>query len=238
VATKLSIVPHINQAGSLRLEVATEVVRVKENNADTPTTFKRTASTTVVLNDSDTVVIGGIIGHDSAENEWKIPLLGDIPVLGWLFKTKSSSHAKTNMFIFLTPRIVRNPAELAAVTAERERLAASASPIALAAQRERRLEAGYGKLTAGDLAGARDLFSKVLADEPNNAFALFNMGTILEKEGRPQLALEMYREVIASGSAAVAGRVSDPGKRGASLLQLAMENIKRLERAEGPFEGR
>lgn len=235
VATKLSIVPHINQAGSLRLEVATEVVRIKENDADTPTTFKRTASTTVVLNDNDTVVIGGIIGHDSVENEWKVPVLGDIPILGWLFKTKSSSSTKTNMFIFLTPRIVRNPAELAAVTTERERLAASASPIAYAAQMERRLEAGYGKLTEGDLAGAREIFSKVLVDEPDNAFALFNLGTIFEKEGKPQAAVEMYRAVIASGSAALAGRVSDPGKRGTSLLQLARENIERLEEAS---EGR
>lgn len=239
VATKLSILPHINQAGSLRLEVATEVVRIKENNADTPTTFKRTASTTVVLNDNDTVVIGGIIGHDSAENEWKIPLLGDIPGLGWLFKTKSSSSTKTNMFIFITPRIVRNPAELATVTAERERIVAGASPTAVAAQEERRLESllasGYGKLTAGDLTGAREIFNQVLADEPSNPFALFNLGTILEKEDKPQAALQMYRAVIASGSAAVAGRVSDGSKRGASLLQLARENIERLERAS---EGR
>jgi general secretion pathway protein D len=239
VATKLSIVPHINQAGTLRLEVATEVVRIKENNADTPTTFKRTASTTVVLNDNETVVIGGIIGHDSAENEWKIPLLGDIPGLGWLFKTKSSSSAKTNMFIFITPRIVRNPAELSIVTAERERIVAGASPTAVAAHGERRMESllssGYGKLTAGDLVGAREIFYQVLAEEPNNPFALFNLGTIFEKEDNPQAALQMYRAVIASGSAAVAGRASDGSKRGASLLRLARENIERLERAS---EGR
>lgn len=238
VATKLSIVPHINQAGSLRLEVATEVVRIKDNSADTPTTFKRTASTTVVLNDNDTVVIGGIIGHDSSENEWKIPLLGDIPGLGWLFKTKSSSNAKTNMFIFITPRIVRNPAELATVTAERGQRVAGAQA-GLAAKSEGAIESllgeGYGKLTEGNLAGARELFAKVLAVQPNNAFALLNLGAILEKEGRPQQALEMYRAVIASGSAAVAGRASQAGKSGASLLQLARENIERLER-EG--EGR
>ena len=238
VATKLSIVPHINQAGSLRLEVATEVVRIKDNSADTPTTFKRTASTTVVLNDNDTVVIGGIIGHDSSENEWKVPLLGDIPGLGWLFKTKSSSNTKTNMFIFITPRIVRNPAELAAVTAERGQRVAG-TQAALAAKPEGQIEPmlgeGYGKLMEGNLAGARNLFAKVLAVEPNNAFALLNLGTILEKEGRPQQALEMYRSVIASGSAAVAGRASQAGKSGTSLLQLARENIERLER-EG--EGR
>ena len=236
VATKLSIVPHINQAGSLRLEVATEVVRIKENSADTPTTYKRTASTTVVLNDSDTVVIGGIIGHDSAENEWKIPLLGDIPGLGWLFKTKSSSSAKTNMFIFITPRIVRNPAELAAVTAERQQLVAGVSAAANTARQEGRLDAllaeGYARLTAGDVAGARELVAKALAIEPNNAFALMNMGAILEKEGKPREALEHYQAVIASGSAAVAGRAGESGRDRASLLQLARENIERLQRSD------
>ncbi len=120
VATKLSIIPHINQADALRLEIETEVVRIKGDLSDTPTTFKRTASTTVVLNDRDTIVIGGIIGHDATESEWKVPLLGDIPGLGWLFKTRSTTSTKTNMFIFVTPRIVRNPAELAAVAMEKE----------------------------------------------------------------------------------------------------------------------
>ncbi len=236
VATRLSIVPHINQGGSLRLEVATEVVRIKENSADTPTTYKRTASTTVVLNDSDTVVIGGIIGHDSSENEWKIPVLGDIPGLGWLFKTKSSSSAKTNMFIFITPRIVRNPAELATVTAERQAMLARGTEEAPAAsqgeQLQRHLADGYERLQAGDLARAREHFTAVLGVEPGNSFALMNMGAILEKEGKPRQAVEMYRLVIASGSAAVAGEVSDKGKRGASLLQLAREAIERLEATE------
>ena len=120
VATKLSIVPHINQADALRLEIETEVVRIKGDLTDTPTTFKRTASTTVVLNDQDTIVIGGIIGHDATESEWKVPLLGDIPGLGWLFKTRNTTSTKTNMFIFVTPRIVRNPAELAAVAMQKE----------------------------------------------------------------------------------------------------------------------
>ena len=236
VATRLSIVPHINQGGSLRLEVATEVVRIKENSADTPTTYKRTASTTVVLNDSDTVVIGGIIGHDSSENEWKIPVLGDIPGLGWLFKTKSSSSAKTNMFIFITPRIVRNPAELATVTAERQAMLARGGEKITAAgqgeQLQRRLSDGYERLQAGDLAAAREHFAAVLAVEPKNSFALMNMAAILEKEGKPGQAMEMYRTVIASGSAAVAGEASEKGKRGASLLQLAREAIERLEAKE------
>ena len=51
----------------------------------------------------------------------KVPILGDIPLLGWLFKTDSTTNNKTNMFIFITPHIVRNPAEIAAVTMKKKR---------------------------------------------------------------------------------------------------------------------
>ncbi|MDK9708464.1 MAG: type II secretion system secretin GspD [Desulforhopalus sp.] len=234
VATKLSIIPHINQAGSLRLEIATEVVRIKENNADTPTTYKRTANTTVVLNDKDTVVIGGIIGHDSTENEWKIPVLGDIPVLGWLFKTHSTTNAKTNMFIFITPRIVRNPSELAAVTAAKQEVMGGAMTDASqkdkAQQINQLLAEAYENLQAGKLEEAKGLLQKVLDIDPQNPFALMNMAVISEKEGKTQQALALYRAVIAQGSAAVAGTSSDSGKRGASLLEIAREGIERLEK--------
>ncbi len=119
VATKLSITPHINQSNVLRLEIETEVVRIKDAS-DTPSTFKRTASTSVILNDKSTIVIGGIIGHDASESDYKVPILGDIPILGWLFRTHSTTNRKTNMFIFVTPRIVRNPAEISAVTLIKE----------------------------------------------------------------------------------------------------------------------
>jgi len=93
VATKLTITPQINQADTLRLEIATEVSKIKSLGLGgvRPTTFKRTANTTVLVQDSETIVIGGIIGHDATEGETKVPLLGNIPLLGWLFKTHSTS---------------------------------------------------------------------------------------------------------------------------------------------------
>ncbi len=72
VSTKLTITPHINQADTLRLEIQTEVIKLKAGTTGDqfrPTTFKRTADTTVILNDTDTVVIGGIIGQDSTNGE-------------------------------------------------------------------------------------------------------------------------------------------------------------------------
>ena len=237
VATKLSITPHINQANTLRLEILTEVVRLKDAG-DTPTTFKRTATTTVILNDNDTVVIGGIIGQDATAKEWKIPLLGDIPLLGWLFKTRSTTDRKTNMFIFITPRIVRNPADAISVTLKKEAAMGERLPSVEEKMNEKTtldhtkklLNKGYESLQAGDFSKAKMLFLKVLEIDPTNPFAMMNMGVIYEKDGRNDLAIKMYQEIVAGGSDAVADKTNDPDKTGMTLRELAMENLERLKK--------
>ncbi|EKD40075.1 MAG: hypothetical protein ACD_75C00185G0010 [uncultured bacterium] len=239
VATKLSITPHINQANTLRLEIDTEVVRLKDSG-DTPTTFKRTATTTVILNDKNTIVIGGIIGHDETENEWKIPFLGDIPGLGWLFKTHSTATRKTNMFIFITPRIVRNPADALEVTKSKEDEIGKLLPEAQKKlerndSRNQSMELtakGFEKLQAGDLQNAKGLFQQALEMDPTNPFAAMDMGVVYEQVGETKLALQMYQKVIASDTAAVANISSDPDRTGKSLLQIARESIERIMKDE------
>lgn len=71
-------------------------------------TNTRSTITTVTVRDRDTIAMGGLMRDKSIENESKVPLLGDIPVLGWLFKNKSRSIEKVNMLFFLTPRILAN----------------------------------------------------------------------------------------------------------------------------------
>lgn len=235
VATKLKITPHINQSNALRLEIETEVIRLKDQS-DTPTTFKRTASTTVILNDKESVVIGGIIGHDATENEWKIPFLGDIPGLGWLFKTQTTTSRKVNMFIFITPRIVRNPADIAAVTLKKEEDLGRVLPSV-----EKQLHkpenpehavkltlAGYKKLQENEIEDAKNYFKKALDADPTNAYALMNLGVVYEKEGDPDEALRMYQAVVSTRSGAVAETSTDPDKTGVSLVQLAVESIERI----------
>jgi general secretion pathway protein D len=120
VGVTLKITPQINQENVVRLQVYVEVIRLKSASiTNTPTTFKRTAQTTVIIQDSNTLVLGGIIGDDVQDSIYKIPLLGDIPLLGWLFKSESHKTTRVNLYIFLTPRIIRNPAEAAAVTKEK-----------------------------------------------------------------------------------------------------------------------
>ncbi|WP_457576469.1 type II secretion system secretin GspD [Desulfomarina sp.] len=239
VSTRLTITPHINQANTLRLEISTEIIKLKEkDSADKfrPTTYKRTVETTVIINDNDTVVIGGIIGQDAAESEWKVPLLGDIPLLGWLFKTHTTTSVKTNMFIFITPHIIRNPADLAAVTMKKEDDMGTVLPtVARELHKEdnpehadRLVSTGYEKLQAGRLKEAKNYFQEALDIDPENPFALMDMGVVLEKEGNIQGALQMYRAVIALNTGEIAPRTSDPEKNGASLLQIAEENIERI----------
>jgi len=120
VGTTLKITPQINQENSVRLQVYVEVVRLQGASiTNTPSTYKRTAQTTVIVNDTNTLVLGGIIGDDVLESVYKIPLLGDIPGLGWLFKTENHIRQRQNLYIFVTPRIIRNPVEATAVTTEK-----------------------------------------------------------------------------------------------------------------------
>jgi general secretion pathway protein D len=85
-----------------------------------PVINSRQADTVVVTPDGQTVIIGGLIFDSKAEAETKIPLLGDIPLLGNLFKRKSKTDSKTELLIFLTPHVIQAPTELAALS-ERER---------------------------------------------------------------------------------------------------------------------
>jgi general secretion pathway protein D len=112
VGVTLKITPQISQERFVTLKIFQETIKVSENSAEfQPTTLKRVAETTVVVKDAATVVIGGLIGEDLSSTNHQVPCLGDIPGLGNLFKSKSSSGTKTNLYIFITPHIVTNPSE-------------------------------------------------------------------------------------------------------------------------------
>jgi len=81
-----------------------------------PTLDKRSANTVVVTPDGQTIVIGGLISDDKSSSESKIPLLGDIPILGNFFKFSSHASQRTDLLMFITPHIVRMPSQLAALT--------------------------------------------------------------------------------------------------------------------------
>ncbi len=113
VGITLKITPQISKDRRIRLKIAQEVTKLDTTltTGDRPTTLKRTVDTTVVVNDKNTVVIGGLIDDSLSTTEYKIPCLGEVPGLGWLFKSLSNSREKTNLFVFLTPHVVQSPIE-------------------------------------------------------------------------------------------------------------------------------
>ncbi|MEN6638616.1 MAG: type II secretion system secretin GspD, partial [Smithella sp.] len=120
VGVLLKITPNINEENYIRLKIDQQVTKVTSGtDKATPTTLKRTAKTTVIIKDNETVVIGGLVGDSTEDDTYKFPLLGDIPLLGWLFKTKTSYREKTNLYVFLTPHIVRTQADAAKLYQEK-----------------------------------------------------------------------------------------------------------------------
>ncbi len=121
VGITLKLTPQITSDDNVRLDIYQEISAVTETaginpNLLGPSTSKRSASTTVVVKDRETMVIGGLIRDNVTSSTQKVPLLGDIPLLGWLFKYKKSTVEKTNLMIFITPYIIKNETEAAELT--------------------------------------------------------------------------------------------------------------------------
>jgi general secretion pathway protein D len=116
IGTKIKITPHLNDSDEVRLEVAEEISDVTGQqplgSLGAVPFAKRTATTQLVAKDQQTIVIGGLMRSRVARTDTKIPLLGDIPVLGALFRSRSSSLQKSNLILVLTPYIVREQADL------------------------------------------------------------------------------------------------------------------------------
>jgi general secretion pathway protein D len=115
----LKIKPQISEGEYIKLEIYQEISAVKDfGTATNPNlgSTKRSAKTSVVVKNTDTVVIGGLIQDTDQVIESKIPLLGDLPLLGWLFKTRNTQRDKTNLLIMLTPRIIKDARDMAEVS--------------------------------------------------------------------------------------------------------------------------
>ena len=122
----LKITPQITEGDYIKMDVYQEISAIKPTATSTSTvnpsdliTTKRSAKTSVVVKSNETIVIGGLIGSKEQESINKVPFLGDIPLLGWLFKTKSTSVDKTNLIILLTPQVVKDAASMNDITEKR-----------------------------------------------------------------------------------------------------------------------
>ena len=125
VGIKLLVKPQINEGNSIRLDIEQEVSSVfgpLTIGASEIATNKREIKTAVMVEDSEIIVLGGLISDDVQEFERKVPLLGDIPLLGRLFKSTTSSRSKKNLVVFLKPTIVRNVSDMQMITNEKYNL--------------------------------------------------------------------------------------------------------------------
>ena len=122
VGLTLKIKPQISEGGLVRLQIYQEASSVQDNtlsNAAGPSTNKRSIETAVAVDDGATIVIGGLIQDNFGMGEDKIPLLGDLPLIGNLFRYETRKRAKTNLMVFLRPQIIRDAAGYRKLTDDR-----------------------------------------------------------------------------------------------------------------------
>ena len=119
IGVKLEVKPQINEGNAVKMEINQEVSSVFGPITSTSTdliTNKRQIQTTVMVETGETIVLGGLIDDDVQESEKKVPVLGNIPLVGRLFKSTSTSRTKRNLIVFLRPTIVRDTDEIRSIS--------------------------------------------------------------------------------------------------------------------------
>jgi len=126
VGVKLKITPHITSQNSITLDLYQEVNSVlgqttvlESGSVIPPKLGKRDIKTKINIADGRTIVVGGLITNNKSVEETKVPILGDIPLLGWFFKRKVVEYKKTNLLVFITPHIVTKQSKIEALTEQK-----------------------------------------------------------------------------------------------------------------------
>ncbi|MFZ5471054.1 MAG: type II secretion system secretin GspD [Myxococcota bacterium] len=141
VELKLTVKPQINESDFIRLVITEQTEEIASSDPVLgPTTSKRSAKTTVVAKDQETVVLGGIMQDRTIESVAKVPLLGDIPVVGHLFREQSRKKVKTNLLLFLTPYIIKDKSDFRSIFERKMK------------ERQQFIEQFYGQVPGYDVA--------------------------------------------------------------------------------------
>ena len=121
VGITLRVVPRVHDGDTIRLEVNQEVSSLVGSIAGAAdlVTNRRSIQTTVLADDGQTIVLGGLISDDQIRTRSQVPVLGDIPIIGELFKSRRESKTRRTLFVFLKPTILRDSASIAAASAEK-----------------------------------------------------------------------------------------------------------------------
>lgn len=120
IGVKLKVRPQINDGDIIRLDIEQEVSNLTDKvNEGGTITNNRSIKTSVMVQDGRILVLGGLISDDVQEGVQKVPILGSIPLLGYLFRYKKSQHLKQNLMVFLRPHIIRGQTQTARLTGDR-----------------------------------------------------------------------------------------------------------------------
>jgi general secretion pathway protein D len=239
VGVKLNITPQINQERFVRLKISQKVDQVVSINESTgqPTTLTREADTTVVIKDGQTIVIGGLIDENKNNTNYKVPVLGSIPILGYLFRSKTETTDRQNLYIFITPRIVETTDEadkvyenkMGQINTVQEGLIAMTNGTSSKNKDERLCDLGFSYLQLNEYDKAAKYYEKALKANPINPIALLNMGIIYEKKKNNEKAIEMYNKLISLDSDERAYSTLNPtqaGEKASDIAQDRLNNIK------------
>jgi general secretion pathway protein D len=132
VGVKLRIKPQINIDNSVRLDIVQEVSSIAESSAASDViTNKREIKTKVMVEDNGLVILGGLISDELSTSNQRVPLLGDIPYLGRLFRSDASKNTKQNLMVFIRPRILREGPSLAGLSEDKYRTLQQTTPLQL-----------------------------------------------------------------------------------------------------------
>lgn len=199
VELKLKIKPQINEGDNVKLTIEEQTEEIASTDAALgPTTAKRAIKTQIVARDQSTIVIGGLIQERSVHSVKKIPILGSLPLVGWLFRDSTTKKQKTNLLLFLTPYVIRDESDYRRIF-ERKRK-----------EQQEFIEAFYGKSSKYDIAVEWDRkagpFARIRRAVGEEAMKLENGGPGLPGEGmtgpgRPPAPTGPAAPIIVPGSA-------------------------------------
>ena len=220
VGITLRITPQISEGGMVRLDIFQEVSDVVDSavsgidvNLLGPTTTIRSATTSVVVRDGHSVVIGGLISDRKDANETGVPYISDLPIIGNFFKRRGRGQEKNNLLIFLTPHIVRNPAELRDRSIEqRDKLKAFMMNNRFKDMRPEHLDASSWRPDLSEFEGQGG---------PKKDGLLITPGSSRSSEHRPELSPSSH-----GGVPAPATRVIPPADEGTYERSLDLVEIK------------
>jgi general secretion pathway protein D len=179
VELKLKIKPQINEGDNVKLTIEEQTEEIASTDQLLgPTTSKRSVKTQIVARDQSTIVIGGLIQDRATKTVKKIPLLGSLPIIGWLFRDTETTKQKTNLLLFLTPYIIRDESDYRRIF-ERKRK-----------EQQEFIEAFYGTKSKYDVAVEWDRksgpFSRIHRAVTEESLRLENGGPGLPGEGMTQ----------------------------------------------------